>query len=443
MKTKKGMASLYLVAFTTLLLGIVTMSFARVMISEKREASNSDLSQSAFDSALAGIEDAKTAIIMYEICLNKTDDDSVGSNNVKCGDVKTWMTNSFKTGYCDAVKKILNNDPGATGEVEISEKLNQAYTCVPIANDAPTYRSVLNEDTRSRVIPAKIEKAADGSSQYDKVVGIELQWFTPESNADAQESVRYMIADATAANPIPLLSKEAAMDNIDGKAAPILTFELFQTDSSFTMAELDLNNENNTGTDHAMIMLYPNDTEANGEKGTFVSAQNLLDASNKSNQAALNASLNYGDSVVPKIVSCGYRNSGEARCRATIQFPATYNGGARAEQTFLFRVSLPYGSPQTDFSIKPCLEIIGEECTKYANFTGAQYIVDSTGRASTLYRRIIARIETAPKFIFPEYAIQVSGNNSTIEKNFWVTENCWATDGKGNSTTCANNGDVN
>ncbi len=450
MKTKKGMASLYLVAFTTLLLGIVTMSFARVMISEKREASNSDLSQSAFDSALAGIEDAKTAIIMYETCLNKHDKDKVGSNDVECGNVKTWMTNSFETGYCDAVKKILNNDPAATGEVEISEKLNQAYTCVPIANDAPTYRSVLNEDTRSRVIPAKIKRAADGTPQYDKVVGIELQWFTPESDADAQEDVTYMFSDATTANPLPLLSKDAAMDNIDGKAAPILTFELFQTDSSFTMAELDLNNEDNTGTDHAMIMLYPNDSTDNGEKGTFVSAQNLLDASNKSNQAALNASTNYSNSVVPKIVSCGYKESGEARCRATIQFPATYGGnttvyqqGTRAEQTFMFRVSLPYGSPQTDFSIKPCTEIIGEQCTAWADFTGAQYIVDSTGRASTLYRRIIARIETAPKFIFPEYAVQVSGNNSTIKKNFWVTENCWSTDGKGNFTTCANNGDAN
>lgn len=439
MKTKKGMASLYLVAFTTLLLGIVTMSFARVMISESREASNSDLSQSAFDSALAGIEDAKTAIIMYETCLNKSDGTKVG-NGVECGNVKAWMAEGFNTGNCDVIKKILSNNPNADGEVEVSKNLNQYYTCVPIANDAPTYRSVLNEDTRSRVIPAKIEKAADGSSQYDKVVGIELQWFTPESDADASTNVKYMISDATTANPLPLLSKSAAMDTTDAKAAPILAFELFQTDENFTMAQLDLNNENNTGTDHAMIMLYPDDTEANDDRGTFVSARNLLDASSKSSQAAINASANSANSVVPKVVSCGYKDGG-ARCRATIQFPATYKGEARAEQTFLFRVSLPYGSPQTDFSIKPCVEISGEKCTKYANFTGAQYIVDSTGRASTLYRRIIARIETAPKFIFPEYAVQVSGNNSIVEKNFWVAENCWSTDGKGNSTTCANNGD--
>ena len=63
-KTKKGMASLYLVAFTTLLLGVLTMSFVRVMVTESKESSNSDLSQSAYDSALAGIEDAKTAIII-------------------------------------------------------------------------------------------------------------------------------------------------------------------------------------------------------------------------------------------------------------------------------------------------------------------------------------------------------------------------------------------
>ena len=449
MKTKKGMASLYLVAFTTLLLGIVTMSFARVMITESREASNSDLSQSAFDSALAGIEDAKTAIIMYEVCQNGAT--TAGSNGESCNDIISRMTNGFKTGNCDVVRQILENKDDASGEVEVSQKLNQYYTCVPIANDSPTYRSTLSEDTRSRVIPAKIE-----SERYKEVKGIELEWFTPESD----DTTKYMTTDLDSTNFIPLKNKDAAMDGLGEKAAPILTFELFQTDENFTMAELDLNNEDNSGTDHAMIMLYP-DASKNGDAvtktvtnsagesvsvtpGTFVSARNLLDASNKSNQAALNASADYKNSVVPKLVTCGY-NDGGARCRATIQFPATYQGGNRAKQTFMFRVSLPYGAPNTDFSIKPCTGISEDDgaCTDYVGFTGAQYIVDSTGRASTLYRRIIARIETSPKFIFPEYAVQVSGNNSTIEKNFWVTENCWSTDGKGNSTTCANNGDAN
>ena len=435
MKTKKGMASLYLVAFTTLLLGIVTMSFARVMISESREASNSDLSQSAFDSALAGIEDAKTAILKYEQCNNNPSGEG-------CNEIIAKMDESFKNHNCDVVRNILGNS--GEGAVTISKDLNQSYTCVTIANDAPIYQSTLTEDIRSRVVPAGTIE------DYQNVVGIELRWFTIDSN----DEVRFM-DDNTGDNFIPLKAKSDAMDmSARKKAAPILTFELFQTDSNFQMYELDLNNETNTGTDHAMIMLYPKE----GSNDSFVSARDLLDASNKSNQAALNSSANASSSVVPKLVSCYDHKDGGAYCRAVIQFPATYNGSAdntdgtystvkdstkRAKQTFMFRVSLPYGAPQTDFSITPCRLIEDNKCKNPSKFTGAQYIIDSTGRASDLYRRIIARIETTPKFIFPEYAVQVSGNNAVIEKNFYVTENCWSTDGKGNSTTCANNGDAN
>lgn len=451
MKTRKGMASLYLVAFTTLLLGIVTMSFARVMISESKQASNSDLSESAFDSALAGIEDAKTVIVMYEYCLNNPTGEVGGIN---CGYVKGQMNAAFTNGNCDVIQKILGNgetvgeaNSEAAGEVPVGENSNQYYTCVPISNDSPTYRAVLNEGTRSKVIPAKI---SDG--KYAEVKGIELQWFTPASD----DSTRYMFTDTdkNEINFIPFKNKDAAMDGIGEKAAPILSFEIFQTDTDFTMAELDLNNEDNTGTNHAMIILYPDYSKkgdavtVNGHTpGTFVSAQDLLDASNKSNQAALNATANYNNSVVPKMVTCGYADGG-ARCRATIEFPPTYGGGSRAEQTFMFRVSLPYGVPETDFTIQPCTKIdtAGDGvryCSETVGFTGAQYIVDSTGRASTLYRRIIARIETSPAPIFPEYAVQVSGDNAVMEKNFWVTENCWSTDGQGGATGCANNGKVN
>ena len=57
-KTKKGATSIYIVAFTTMVLSILTISFVRIMVSEAQQTSNYDLSQSAYDSALAGIEDA-------------------------------------------------------------------------------------------------------------------------------------------------------------------------------------------------------------------------------------------------------------------------------------------------------------------------------------------------------------------------------------------------
>ena len=64
-KFRKGAASFYIVAISTLILLIVAMSFAAVIIYEVTRTSNDDLSQSAYDSALAGVEDAKLAFYNY------------------------------------------------------------------------------------------------------------------------------------------------------------------------------------------------------------------------------------------------------------------------------------------------------------------------------------------------------------------------------------------
>ncbi len=71
MSFKKGAASFYMVAFSTLILVIIVASFAAIIISAVIRASNDDLSQSAYDSALAGIEDAKLAYYNYRACIEQ------------------------------------------------------------------------------------------------------------------------------------------------------------------------------------------------------------------------------------------------------------------------------------------------------------------------------------------------------------------------------------
>ena len=56
--TKKGVASFYVVIFATILFGVITLSFIRIILSESGQSSNDDLSQSAYDSALVGVEHA-------------------------------------------------------------------------------------------------------------------------------------------------------------------------------------------------------------------------------------------------------------------------------------------------------------------------------------------------------------------------------------------------
>ena len=63
---KEGAASFYVVAFSTMILMVIAASFAAIIISEMNRTSNDDLAQSAYDSALAGIEDAKIAFYNYQ-----------------------------------------------------------------------------------------------------------------------------------------------------------------------------------------------------------------------------------------------------------------------------------------------------------------------------------------------------------------------------------------
>ena len=55
---RQGVASLYVVVFATILFGVITLSFTRIILSEVEQSSDDDLSQSAYDAALAGVEDA-------------------------------------------------------------------------------------------------------------------------------------------------------------------------------------------------------------------------------------------------------------------------------------------------------------------------------------------------------------------------------------------------
>ena len=139
-KFKSGAASFYVVAFSTLILVIIAASFATAIVAEITRAANDDLSQSAYDAALAGVEDAKLAFINYQNCVKSgvtIDDDYKPVEGNVCKNIIYWMNHPD----CDMVAHILGRiGIYESGEVLIEEtsqlgnenEMNQAYTCAMI-----------------------------------------------------------------------------------------------------------------------------------------------------------------------------------------------------------------------------------------------------------------------------------------------------------------------
>ena len=93
-RIKEGAASFYVVALSTLILMIIATSFAAIIISEVTRTMNDDLSQSAYDSAMAGIEDAKLAFYNYQNCLAQQNGESGGMTSNCVGIIDSMNSNN-------------------------------------------------------------------------------------------------------------------------------------------------------------------------------------------------------------------------------------------------------------------------------------------------------------------------------------------------------------
>ena len=186
-KFKSGAASFYVVAFSTLILVIIAASFATAIVAEITRAANDDLSQSAYDAALAGVEDAKLAFMNYQNCIKSgvTVESSykpvAGSTEVTCKDIIYWMDHPD----CDMVAHILGRiDVAESGEVLIEEttegtsnEMNQAYTCALIQTNLDDYRANLTSSDSYKVVKVDL----DGVNARD-IVSVRISWYSNLDN---------------------------------------------------------------------------------------------------------------------------------------------------------------------------------------------------------------------------------------------------------------------
>lgn len=411
LKTKRGAVSLFVTLFTALILSIIVLGFSRLMISEAKQSTNNDLSQSAYDSALAGIEDAKIALLKYHDCLDKGHIGNENANPGSCEYIIWQMQKGIASQNCDTVAKVLNRHKENNGVViqetkNSTEKGNakdilQAYTCVTISEELDDYRTTIDQNNRVRIIPIRTAGLKNG---VDDIRKIRLGWYS------AVNAGKDKISTMTSEH-----DDDSLPDGSKKMKPPILSVRLLQADKSFSLKELSTakdTNKSNVG----QLLLKP----VSGGGKDMILAHELSKSADKSENGLMK-------------VNC--RNSQGFFCNLDIDLPKTFNGHDEKNEAASFLVvTLPYGETNTDLSLK-----LYDENNKQLSFTGVQARIDSTGRANDLYRRIESRIELVDNYFpYPEFAINLNddGNKST-DKQFWVTEKCWVAD-EGKKTECNN-----
>ena len=415
---RKGAASYYIVAFSTLILVVIATSFAMVIVSEVTRSSNDDLSQSAYDSALAGVEDAKIAFANYRRCVEAQKTNNAiraeapigGSTTVTCNEILYWMEHPD----CYMVGHILGKIPkGAESEVVVGgvqttvdgktvSDTNQAYTCVQINTKLSDYRATLSNNNPRQTFKASTE------GEVSNVQRIKLSWYAVRTDFTPQYS-NFNGSKVSFAPVTDSLSKP-----------PTVELQLLQTGSDFTMADFD---STSGGTNRATLYLVPTDRNSGCSsanciwKGTeAITADEVI----RTNSRTV--------SNRPFVIQCGNTSATtEFYCSTEIVLPNPVGGGSRINDTFLLSVSLPYQAPDTDFSVELCN---GNDCWSAgsgggtnlgnkASIANTQISIDSTGRANDLYRRVETRLETTDTTFgmgYPQYALQVLGNGGVNKK---------------------------
>ena len=354
---QSGAVSLFAVIFGAMLLTIVTIGFMRLMLMDQRQASDNDLSQSAYDAALAGIEDAKRVVRAAQT--GNMQAAGVLSGPINCNMVAA----SGVVGGSTSGETIIQTGSGA------GKKFDQAYTCVKIAMQSQDFIYKAIED-KSQLISLR------AVSSFNKIV---IEWYRrdDESNLNAANAVNTEISTT---GELP------TKDKWNSNTPPLVRAQVISPGSTFNLATLD--------TTGVTSFLRPNVLRSDvvSQSGTVVSGK-----PSDHPRATDGNEHNNGTNIV----SCSktFRFSGEYSCKAVIDVDEVPAG---SESAFLRLVSIYKGG-----SIKVSLQ---KSDGTTVNFDGVQPIVDSTGRASNLFRRVEARLQIGDDFAYPDNAVELKNS---------------------------------
>lgn len=383
---ERGAVSLFIVIFTALLVTTITVAFVRIMIQTQELATTSDLSKSAMDSAQAGVEDGKRAIVTYrEHCLS-----GAAAGTAECVKLAKALNDGSR---CDTIQQsgIAGNPDAKEVMIQQTEgdvELQQAYTCVKVTLNTVDYVGTFVPNM-SRLIPLK------ATGPYDTVT---IEWY---SQSDLQSA---STGDGGSTGKVDLGTDTSlpTLASWPTSRPALLRAQLIQHGSSFQLSDFDSRGAE-AERDAATLFLFP------------LAGIPDTDGTNLDFSADVRSPHTSG-ALQPVSCNKDFSTSGAAglyACKATIRLPNPVGETDPGKRTAYLRVSALYNAASS-------FRISLQNGAVPTTFSSVQPLIDSTGRANDMFRRIQSRIELdASSVPYAEAAVDLSGS---LCKAFLVTD---------------------
>ncbi len=354
---ERGGASLFVVIFVTVIITILTVSFTALMIKNQQQTSANDLSERAYDSSMAGVEDAKRVLVAMKTAC------APGGDVNTCTTLTNILSQSASSQNCATLRDAgitngVKTSNGAYLETEVGNASdNQAYTCVTVDLKTPDYKDSLTADK-----PTVIPLVSDPLTPFNSV---KVSWFTRD---DASAAGQTNLADNSVHYYNNVGDTPLPQDSNWGSAPSLMRAQYIPGSG----------NASTLTTDAKTLFLYP---QHNG----VAQASFNLDSHDSSMKAAK-----------PIIASCQSYAPINGACSMTMTLPvATTNA--------YLQLTPLYNATHVTVELYNSATLV--------DFNGVQPLVDSNGRASNLFRRVAARVKVSEVSLpYPEGAIDVHGN---------------------------------
>lgn len=399
-KFHKGGVSIFIVVIVAVLVSIMSVSFLRLMLRDQEQASKLDLSQSAYDSAQAGVEDAKRFLHRYQ-------QECGGGANLAtdtCKKMQTALNNPNQDNGCYILSTAgIGNANGetqvqttnGTNSTSNDANLNQAYTCVKMQKNTPDFLGKI-EEGQSTIVPLR------GAKDFSKV---RLSWHSQKDLTNKDRDVTLDEINTPLVSSVDnnlLISRDQWTRRVNSPAILKTQFFGYQQgarNSGQILTALD-NNSFTTGTGLSEVMLFP-------ARGIEARNNHSLPFHRRGEDA--NGRTNNISAVTcePNMATTGREYS----CSVTISLGHQVT---KADTAYMRLTPIYRG---TEFKAE-----LLDNNDALVDFDGVQPKVDSTGRANNQFRRVESRISFEdPSFPLPEFALQLEDNGQPLCKDFWVT----------------------